>query len=156
MTTRQDIIDEAQRLVDTLEARGKTHGSGDLNFIVSADLLNAFGFRKVRPAQVDGGLHQIDKHDVTVIYRLLKLARIATGDRMEPDHSLDEAGYSIIDAAMVRANVTGTIGDHLPAGFIPAKEHPAFREFRNPLIHPQMPPDDRQLPRDASHPQAKP
>lgn len=137
MTTRQDIIDEAQRLVDTLEARGKTHGEADSNFIVSADLLNAFGFRKVRPAQIDGGLHLLDKHDVTVIYRLLKLARIATGDRMEPDHSLDEAGYSIIDAAMVRLNIATSSG--------------------NPRMHPQMTPDDRWLPQTgASYPQTKP
>lgn len=136
MTTRQGIIDEAKRLVDTLEARGKTHGEADSNFIVSADLLNAFGFRKCSPNAL-GTPTPLDKHDVTVVYRLLKLARIATGDRMEPDHSLDEAGYSIIDAAMVRSNITGAIV--------------------NPRIHPQMTPDDRSMPiAGASYPQTKP
>lgn len=103
MTTRKDIIDEAERLVATLKARGETHGQGDANFIVMAMLLNTCGYRRIpMPAGRDGGAHNLDAVDACVIYEVSKLARVVCGDRLEPDHFLDTAGYAIIAAAIVK------------------------------------------------------
>lgn len=106
MTTRRDIIAEAERLVDTLKARGETHGQGDANFKIMADLLNLAGYRRVPvPSGRDGGEHKLDALDACIIYEISKLARIICGDRLEPDHYLDTAGYAIIAAAVARGVV---------------------------------------------------
>lgn len=101
MTTRQKIIDEAERLVDTLKARGETHGQDGTNFVVMAEMLNLVGYRRIPAiAGTDGGEHRLDALDACIIYAASKLARVAAGDRLEPDHYHDTAGYSIIAAAI--------------------------------------------------------
>jgi hypothetical protein len=103
MTTRQDFIDEAQRLVDTLKARGKTHGQGDQNFVAMAAMLNLCGYRRATTDGREITPHQLDSLDAVVIYIVSKLARIAAGDRTEPDHYIDTAGYGVIGAAIARS-----------------------------------------------------
>lgn len=104
MTTRQDIITEAERLVATLKARGETHGQGDANFIVMAMLLNTCGYRRnvQKPGTIGGVSENLDAVDACIIYEVSKLARVVCGDRLEPDHYLDTAGYGIIAAAIVK------------------------------------------------------
>lgn len=102
--TRWDIIDEAERLVATLEARGETHGQGDANFNVMAALLNTCGYRRnvQKPGTIGGVPENLDAVDACIIYEVSKLARVVCGDRLEPDHFLDTAGYAIIAAAIVK------------------------------------------------------
>jgi hypothetical protein len=94
MTTREDIIRQAETLVGTLRARGETHGRGDQNFRVAADLLSVAGFRTAKAGD------ELEALDVVLIYELLKIARIVCGDRYEPDHWIDTAGYAIIGGAI--------------------------------------------------------
>lgn len=101
--SRQQIIDEAQRLVDTLKARGKTHGQGDANFVIMAELLYTAGYNRRG--------EMLDALDACIIYEISKLARIICGDRLEPDHYLDTAGYAIIAAAIARSVKENQDGD---------------------------------------------
>lgn len=104
MTDRQDIIDVAQRLVETLKARGETHGRGDRNFIAMARLLSECGYFRCFGSHPDGGkiFQPLDALDAVVIYKISKIARIVCGDRLEPDHYLDTAGYGVIGAAIAK------------------------------------------------------
>lgn len=98
--TRQAIIDEAQSLVDTLRARGETHGQGAINFEIMAQILNLCGYRRI--GLTTTSQHQLDALDTCEIYLISKLARIAAGDREEIDHYADTAGYGVIAAAIAR------------------------------------------------------
>lgn len=95
MIERRHIIAEAKKLVDTLEQRGNTHGPGGDNFKLAADLLMVCGYRRR-----DG--EALDVLDVILVYELLKIARILTGDRLEPDHWHDTGGYAMIGSAFAR------------------------------------------------------
>lgn len=99
--TRQDIIDEAQRLVDTLQARGETHGAGDVNFKVMAEVLTSCGYRRI--GLTTTSQHQLDALDACTIYIVSKLARVVAGDRLQPDHYHDTAGYGVIAAAIANS-----------------------------------------------------
>lgn len=101
MATRQQIIDEAVALVETLKARGATHGQGDTNFIVLAGLLNACGYRRIGVNET--AQFALTPIDACLFYEVSKIARIICGDRLEPDHHIDTAGYAIIAAAIVRS-----------------------------------------------------
>lgn len=102
---RAAIIAKAEELAKLLRTRGETHGSGRANFDKSAELLNVAGFRRL----VFGGGHgapalrQLDALDVIVVYDLLKSAREITGDRFEPDHFFDKAGYGVIGTTIAGA-----------------------------------------------------
>lgn len=111
--SRQDIIDEAQRLVDTLRGRGETHGAGDVNFNVMAEVLNTCGYRRIGPNSIEpqaldslhstGDIEKLDALDACTIYIVSKLARVVAGDRLQPDHYHDTAGYGVIAAAIASA-----------------------------------------------------
>lgn len=103
MATRQQIIDEAVALVETLKARGATHGQGDTNFIVLAGLLNACGYRRIGGNETGSVMFALTPIDACLFYEVSKIARIICGDRLEPDHHIDTAGYAIIAAAIVRS-----------------------------------------------------
>jgi len=123
MTTREDIIREAERLVGTLRARGETHGSGDRNFRVAAELLTVAGFRTRKEGDA------LDALDVVLIYELLKIARIVCGDRYEPDHWIDTAGYAVIGGAMARG-LKGPLANPLADVRAAHKPPPVYPNFK--------------------------
>tara|TARA_R100001463_G_scaffold61543_1_gene114367 strand:+ start:197 stop:487 length:291 start_codon:yes stop_codon:yes gene_type:complete len=70
------------------QERNQTHGNAEENFQLIADYWGMYLDRRVT------------KEDVCIMMCLLKVARISEGDKENPDHLLDMAGYSILSLAM--------------------------------------------------------
>ena len=68
--------------------RAQTHGNAEDSMQTIADYWGMYMDRRVT------------KEDVCIMMMLLKIARIETGDKENPDHLLDIAGYSILASAM--------------------------------------------------------
>ena len=55
---------------------------------------------KDKNVQTGPNKRRITKEDVCIMMCLLKVARISEGDKDNPDHLLDMAGYSVLSLAM--------------------------------------------------------
>tara|TARA_Y100001951_G_C11246621_1_gene243758 strand:+ start:252 stop:542 length:291 start_codon:yes stop_codon:yes gene_type:complete len=71
-----------------IEDRNKAHGDAEESFQLIADY---WGYYLDKP---------LKKEDICIMMALLKIARINGGDKNNPDHLLDMAGYSILGLAM--------------------------------------------------------
>ena len=77
------------RLQDILtKDRNHTHGDAEESFQLIADYWGMYLDRR------------ITKEDVCIMMCLLKVARISEGDKDNPDHLLDMAGYSVLSLTM--------------------------------------------------------
>lgn len=83
-------------VADTLAQRGTTHGDFSVNSLIS---------QEIRAAMCKGNyqdLHPVAREALDMIAH--KMARICSGNPMEPDHWHDIAGYATLAERWVRDN----------------------------------------------------
>lgn len=85
---RGTILQTASEIVT--KDREQAYGSPEDNFAAIADLWSNYLFHK---GKNNGGNVKLDAHDVAVMMCLLKIARIASGQKKD-DNYIDLAGYA--------------------------------------------------------------
>jgi hypothetical protein len=92
LTSRTKVLRNVEKLIT--KDREDTHGAPLLNLSCEADFL--INYLETRGIENASGAITIDAFDVAIMSILKKIARIASGDRLNTDHTADIVGYAAL------------------------------------------------------------
>lgn len=101
------VTNRAKELISS--ERGSQHGDVRPSFAMIGELWAVYlnNAMKVRYPKLASMIPLIEAHDVAEMMSLLKKARNVYGDDKNPDHSVDDIGYSALAAGLRMENSVG-------------------------------------------------